>query len=421
MGETKGHDQWVAGPRDADGNLDTTRALIMEKGGDGATEQLPPAVEASTEMLADLEGATLTGIDDIETQEDVQDHFSGIKDQMKTLLSEEPRSSYDLSQYGDLLANLGGRMGLVKMNERMGYEGDPPDLAADAMRKHGNIKQMFEQVGARLFPDVKSPEGLDDAPAGLDQIRSNLSKQEIFAHVGVSVPSAEELATMSPKQIANQIDFLIESLGGTMEHAANIDEEAVQDGKIGVDQPVQVAEAAKALFHLSKVRDVYFKEAYSRGDLTSADAKKIDAIKSDLGIEAENKAPIGRWDTPQVTAFNELVSSVARGDLNDEISRLKKYENLDDPDDEMAAGDARNALQMVRKYATILSTSQRAKERGESVTPDQLAVMMRPLEHMAKGQIDDLPAAIEKVNDPDLKKLLEALEASVRSLGGTSQ
>lgn len=419
MGEQRGPEEWVVGPRDADGNIDTSKALIMNRGeADKTNEQRLPVVEASSEMLADLEAASLSETNDPEAQQDVKDHFAGINDQVATLLSEEARPSYDLSQYGDLLANLGGRIGLVKYNERSGYDDLDPSVAVDARRKHGDIKSVFDQVGSRLFPDVRQPSNLEDASASLEQIGLDLSKQDIFASVGVSIPSREELSTMSPEQVAKQLDFVIESLGTSMEYAANIDEDAIREGEIGVNQPVQVVEAAKALFHLGKVRDTYYQEAYGKADLTADQAEEIDRIKSDLGIETGNAVVTGdRWNSPQVNGFNEIIGSVARGDLNDEINRLKRYENPDDPDDEMAAGDARNALELARKYGSILTAIQRASERGEKPTPDQMSVMMRPLEKMAKGSVDDLPAAIEKVENPKLQELLRSLESTVRSLG----
>ncbi len=365
-------------------------------------KQARAETEALTaESLGGIESLTEKGIWE---EEDVSDYFTELSGQVNDLLTDKSNRAIDTQGYADVLAVLA------------------PGASMPGLDGRTATNELWDQVAAKLFPDVKSIDS-KDVDSVLQEALGELKDGGMTADIAhyVSIEMANKGVSL------DTVESAINDTSNRLASLTNLENN--EDGdRLGVTHTANVVSAAKALYKLQKLRDTLEADAYGRSGRTSEERVAIDTAKG--AIEEHFGGKPASEAVPETTAkeattesaptsldsFEALVSGISPAEINDELQRLDNYENPNSPDDEMAAKDARNALKIARKYSSMLNTIEKARSRGDEPTADQLAIIRRSLEGIKKSWVNDLPAAINKVANPDLKRMLKKLEQAVREL-----
>lgn len=203
---------------------------------------------------------------------------------------------------GDLAGEMSGRNPDVPGN----VTGDPKADAENASA-YGDAKRVFMLAGEKAFPNVT----VDSKNFGVDLERtSRLLREESDASFIPEMDPGrlQKMYDEDPKALAGKLDEILAKSGDLMRMRSRMNFDN-KDPRRQEEENAHLAAGAEMLYKLQLMRDDLQEKMYGRKDVTSAEAKQIDAARDAVSGKTEREPAAEEGDEEARAALEALERS----------------------------------------------------------------------------------------------------------------
>ncbi|MFA6525659.1 MAG: hypothetical protein WCT33_05340 [Patescibacteria group bacterium] len=350
--------------------------------------------------------------EDTERTPELNDFFTDLQGKFRQLSSERRVAQVhqfdELEEFADGLPMLAGFMGRAYGNERSGYDNFPEDMRDEIQAKDQRNKKLFIDTSHKLFPDIQPPESFADANKELQNlaVKADDSPESAVFRSALELFKDDSIVLKRKTEI---LDDLIAQIGDMQLTGANYGQ---FDSPFGASNKQEAISAARLVYQLSLIRDQFQKELYGREDISGADAKKIDDIRSKIQgdgdqnqSETSRSSGSGGMTEEEVRAAQERVAQMnIVGSKRQEDSPGKKPTPLEESEE--LAGTSLSSRKIDLGKNGVMSDLYDSKFKTVEdikriVTPEMKRTLL-------ENMLQDVDHSIRQVNtlimrgDPDL-------------------